>query len=190
MTIWLTSDWHFNHDKEFVYKPRGFSSVEEMNREIVQRYNSCVKPEDEVYVLGDCMLGGGSEGARSKGLELIAQLNGKLHIILGNHDTDARAAAYNELPNVVEVTLAKRMKYNGYHFYMAHYPTMTSNLEKETLKQMTLDLYGHTHQVTDFYNEIPFMYHVGLDSHDCFPIDLDTIIDHIKYKARECIREL
>ena len=28
--IWLTSDWHFNHNREFIYKARGFDSVEAM----------------------------------------------------------------------------------------------------------------------------------------------------------------
>ena len=29
--LFFTSDWHFNHDREFVWKQRGFSSVDEMN---------------------------------------------------------------------------------------------------------------------------------------------------------------
>ena len=51
--IWLTSDWHFNHDKEFVWKARGFESVHEMNQAIIERHNSKVEDEDDVYVLGD-----------------------------------------------------------------------------------------------------------------------------------------
>lgn len=186
--IFVTSDWHFSHNKEFVYKPRGFNSVQEMNNAIIERYNGIVKNNDIVYCLGDCCLGGPHSLEANK--KLIESLNGELHIIAGNHCTNTRIEMYKTCKNVVEVTLATRLKYNGYHFYMAHYPTMTSNLEKESLKQMTIDLYGHTHQKSNFYNEIPFMYHVGLDSHDCFPVDIDTIIDHIKYKARECIQEL
>ena len=33
MAIWFTSDTHFFHNKNFVYEPRGFTSVEEMNKE-------------------------------------------------------------------------------------------------------------------------------------------------------------
>ena len=36
--IWLTSDLHFFHNREFVYKPRGFNSVEEMNEKIIQPF--------------------------------------------------------------------------------------------------------------------------------------------------------
>ena len=30
--IYFTSDLHFNHDRDFVYVPRGFQSVDEMNQ--------------------------------------------------------------------------------------------------------------------------------------------------------------
>ena len=53
MTIWFTSDTHFFHNKNFVYEPRGFTSVEEMNEEIVKRWNEKVGPNDIIYLLGD-----------------------------------------------------------------------------------------------------------------------------------------
>ena len=40
--IWFSSDLHFNHDKDFCYGPRGFQSIEEMNTEIIKRWNSPV----------------------------------------------------------------------------------------------------------------------------------------------------
>ena len=69
---------------------------------------------------------------------------------------------------------------------MTHYPCMTGNLEKESLKQMTLNLYGHTHQQTNFYQDMPFIYHVGLDSHNCTPVHIDQIIEDMKNKVDEC----
>lgn len=54
--IWFTSDTHFCHDRGFLYEPRGFTNVEDMNEAIVQRWNSVVAPEDTVYHLGDAML--------------------------------------------------------------------------------------------------------------------------------------
>ena len=42
-------------------------------------------------------------------------------------------------------------KYNGYTFYLSHYPTITSNLEKsDNLKKHIINLYGHTHQKNNF----------------------------------------
>ena len=59
---------------------------------------------------------------------------------------------------------------------MTHFPCLTGNLEKEALTQMTLNLYGHTHQKTNFFEDRPYMFHVGVDSNNCAPISLDDII--------------
>ena len=77
MAIFLTSDWHFNHDKTFIYEPRNFSTKEEHNLAIITLHNEVVSPDDDVYVLGDLMLGDNKEG-----IELIKKMNGNLHIIL------------------------------------------------------------------------------------------------------------
>jgi len=182
--IWVTSDWHFNHDREFIWKPRGFESIQDMNIALVERHNTLVSPDDEVYVLGDLMLGG-AESMRS-GLEWIRQMHGHLHIVLGNHDTEKRIQAYLNLDNVEDVSNVDTLKYKKHHFYMSHYPTLTGNLEKESLKQMTLNLFGHTHQKTNFYMDMPYMYHVGVDSHDCKPVLLDDIIEEMYAKVKEC----
>ena len=183
--IYLTSDWHFCHNREFLYVPRGFSSVEEMNEAIIARHNSIVTDEDDVYCLGDVML-----NDNVAGLECLLRLNGKIHIILGNHDTAAREELYRHCENVVEVCLAARLKYNHYHFFLSHFPSYTANLEKESLKQCTCNLYGHTHQKSNFFQDIPFMYHVGMDSHDCAPVLLDQIIEEMKSKVLECRAQL
>lgn len=179
--IFLTSDTHFGHDREFIWKTRGFNSVKEMNETIVQKWNDTVSTEDDVYVLGDIILGDPSN------IEYVKRLNGKLHIVLGNHDTANREKMYRELSNVVEVAeVGIRLKYKKHHFVLTHYPMMTGNFEKESLKQMSLNLYGHTHQVGNFYNDMPFMYHVGVDSHDCYPVLLDDIIEEMYAKVKEC----
>ena len=186
--VWLTSDWHLFHDRQFIYAPRGFNSVEENNKAILERHNSLVNPNDDVYVLGDLLLGGGD--SLDKGLELISKFNGNLHLVRGNHDTDKRWQAYTDLPNVVAMDNAFYLKYNGYHFYLSHYPTMTGNLEKESLKQVLINFYGHTHQQDNFYNDIPWMYHVGVDSHACYPVSIDVAIQEMKDKYNECINLL
>ena len=184
--IYLTSDWHFGHDREFVWGPRGFKSIHEMNEAIIENHNSIVNMEDDVYCLGDCML-----GDNEKGVKMIKQLKGNLHLILGNHDTQTRIALYNDCYNVVEVVYATVIKYNKCSFYLSHYPTMTSNLEKSNnIRQHLINLYGHTHQQTNFYNGIPFMYHVGMDSHNCKPILIDNIIEEIKQEANKCMEYL
>ena len=46
--IWFTSDLHLGHDKDFVVQARGFETVEEMNAEIIRRWNERVYPDDDV----------------------------------------------------------------------------------------------------------------------------------------------
>jgi calcineurin-like phosphoesterase family protein len=191
MAIFITSDLHFNHDREFVWKVRGYESVYEMNEAIVERFNSVVQPGDDVYILGDLCLGGGGPAILAANKELIERLNGRLHIIRGNHDTEPRVRMYASCANVVdEIKWADMLNYKGYHFYLSHFPTLTSNLEKESLKKCTCNLFGHTHQTTNFHLDMPFMYHVGVDSHNCYPMNLDDIIEEMKAKVKECLAEL
>ena len=180
--IFITSDPHYNHDREFIWKARGFSSINEMNEAYVSKWNKTIDADDDAYILGDVMLGDPSS------IEYVKRLNGRIHIVLGNHDTSNREKMYRELPNVVEVAeVGVRLKYKKHHFVLTHYPMMTGNLEKESLKQMSLNLYGHTHQLTNFYNDMPFLYHVGVDSHNGYPVLLDDIIEEMYAKVKECV---
>ena len=154
----------------------------EMNEEYVKRWNRMVSNDDDVYVLGDLMLGNNDIG-----VHYLNQLNGNIHVVLGNHDTPTRQNIYVGMENIIEIQWAIMLNYKKYHFFMTHFPCMTGNLEKESLKQMTLNLYGHTHQKTNFYEDRPYMYHVGVDSHNGYPVLLDDIIQEMKDKVKECI---
>ena len=77
--IYFSSDLHFNHNKEFLYKPRGFDSVDAMNITIVNNWNSIVTDEDDVYILGDLML-----GDNELGISLLKKLNGQTECVTWN----------------------------------------------------------------------------------------------------------
>lgn len=182
--IFFSSDYHFGHDKEFLWGPRGLPSMFANSQAIVGNHNAIVKDEDDVYVLGDLML-----GDNEYGLQMIKSLKGKLHIILGNHDTDTRIKLYEQLPNVVEITYAKVIKVGKQHYFLCHYPTMTANYDDKPYHNHIINLYGHTHQQTNFYNNNPFMYHVGVDSHDCYPVSIEQINEDIHDKVNELYKE-
>lgn len=177
--IWLTSDLHFGHDREFVWRARGYQNVEEMNQEQIRKFNSVVNPEDEVWILGDLML-----GDTEKGIECLKQLKGNIHICLGNHDTPTREKLYRELG--YDVQLAARFKYKKLNFWLAHFPTDGTNLNVENLWETTICLYGHTHQASNFYRGNPYMYHVGVDSHGGYPVSIDSVISDIKAEMTIC----
>ena len=182
--IWFTSDYHLCHNRGFIYEPRGFSSVHDHNLEVVERHNLLVSEEDEVYILGDLML-----NDNVKGMNLLSSLKGKIHIVRGNHDTDTRIELYETLPNVVEIVDATYLKYKGYHFFLTHFPCITSNLEKESLKQCTINIHGHTHSNERFYQDMPFCFHCGFDAHGG-PVLLDDIIAMCEDKVIECKEQL
>lgn len=170
--IWFTSDLHFCHDKEFVWQARGFNNVEEMNQAIVERFNSKVAPEDTLYILGDAMMGDNAEAE-----QYLAQLNGIKIFIRGNHDTNPRVEIYKKYTDE-EIKYADMIKYKKKTFYLSHFPTMTANTGKA--HNQILNLFGHTHQTHNFNVNSIYMYHVGVDSHDCYPVHIDDIITTFK----------
>lgn len=177
--IWLCSDLHFCHDKPFLYEPRGFSSVHEMNEQIIKNFNEVMDWADDLYILGDCFLNNNEEG-----MSYMRRLPGKKHIIWGNHCTVARQELMY-LANFDCLGYANTLTYNGYHFYLSHYPTLTSNYneDKKPLKRRIINLCGHSHtkdKFQDMQMHLGLIYHVELDAHNCYPVLLDDIIEDIQ----------
>lgn len=171
--IYFSSDLHLNHNKPFIYEPRGFKNIYEMNNTIIKNFNSIITWEDDLYLLGDNFL-----GELESGISLFNQLPGKIHLIWGNHDTDNRKNAIEKCHNIIEIIgYAGIIKYNKYHFYISHFPTCTTNFDdyQKSLKQRTLCLAGHTHSKELF--EPCGSYNVAADAHNCFPVSIDTIIN-------------
>lgn len=175
----VTSDLHFCHDRAFIWEARGYANVNEMNEAQVRKWNEVVTDEDEVWVLGDLMLGDSEQG-----LSYLKQLKGKIHVCLGNHDTSKREKAYRDLG--WDVQLCARMKYKKISFYLSHYPTITHNIDEKELWQVVVNLYGHIHQTTNFYHDDPWMYHVGVDSHDGYPVSMDQVLAEIRAEMKRC----
>lgn len=175
--IWLTSDWHFCHSKDFLWRPRGFCNQYEMNDILIKNYNELVDSNDDVYCLGDCML-----NDNELGLQCIKHLKGNIHIIRGNHDTDSRIPLYSSCWNVVEVCEGKYLNYNNYHFYLSHFPCLCGNYDDDKpLKNKSISLCGHTHTKDKFIDmDKGLIYHCEVDAHNNKPILLDDIISDIK----------
>lgn len=75
------ADTHFGHKNIIRYENRPFQSVEEMDTELIKRWNQIVSTDDTVYHLGDFALTTSSRIA-----EIVPQLNGHKILIKGNHD--------------------------------------------------------------------------------------------------------
>lgn len=141
-----------------------------MNKAIITNFNSIVKPEDTVYILGDCML-----NDDEKGIELLKSLNGHIYIALGNHDTGNRVSKY--LDCVEDVRLGYRLRYKKIEFWLTHYPMMMKNFDDP---KPVWNLSGHTHNKDKFENGKYNVYNVALDAHDNKPVLLDDIVSEIR----------
>lgn len=78
--IWFTSDLHFGHENVIKYCDRPYHNANEMNADIIARWNKQVGENDTVYVLGDFSL------SKSIALNIVKKLNGKIVLVCGNHD--------------------------------------------------------------------------------------------------------
>lgn len=172
--IWFTSDTHFNHNKNFLYVPRGFNSIVEHDYEIIERWNSIIQYNDTVYFLGDIGMSAEIEYL----CDCITCLNGKIKWILGNHDTDNRIKKISELPHVKVVGYADKLKISrNTSLFLCHYPTLTMprNLDGE-LNGRTYSLCGHTHTKNRWLDwDKGGIYHVELDAHNCYPVSLEEV---------------
>ena len=174
--IWFTSDFHFGHDKDFLYGPRGFHYSWEHDYTILGDWNAIVNENDEVYILGDLMLGNNDYGRH-----MIEQLNGIKHIIIGNHDTANRIEMYKDM-NVAEVTYATQIRYKGYNFFLCHYPTMIDSIYRG---RTNFNLHGHTHSPDKFQFIEHCCYNVALDAHHNRPVEINDIIADIQRYRQE-----
>lgn len=151
-----------------------------MNEAIIENWNKIVKPNDIVYHLGDTML-----NDNEKGIECFKRLNGKIFLIFGNHESEARKnLLFSECRDkILGGWYAYLIKYEKLSIYMSHYPTLTANYDEKHFSQHVIALHGHTHQQANFlYPNNPFCYHVGVDSHDCEPVNIEEIIGEVRQR--------
>ena len=176
--IFFTSDTHFGHNKEFLWKGRGFGSVEEHAEGLIENWNKVVKAHDIVYFLGDIALSPENE---EKSIEWVKRLNGEIKWIGGNHDTDKRMERFLvECDNIIEWDgWAEKLKLDKKTLFLTHYPTLTINKldsQEQVKKTLVYNLHGHTHQTTNFSPDLPKnCYHVGLDSHNLTPVSWEEV---------------
>ena len=167
--VWLMSDLHLGHDRDFVWAKRGFSNVQEHNEKLIENIKTCVGENDEFFILGDLTLGDLDAAAA-----YLRQIPGHVHVILGNHDTERRIEFYQSLG--WDVQFATRMRWRKYHFYLSHYPTDCANDGEDKISLATLNLYGHTHQSEVWLPARPFSYCVCPEANGNMPIEISDIV--------------
>lgn len=159
MTIWFTSDHHFGHARIIEMAKRPFSSVEEMDEEMIRRWNAVVSRGDLVYHLGDF--------AFAEHDPYLNRLNGQKHLILGNHDHSNRWKKARGWQTVDEL---RHIKHEGEAppIVLCHYGLRVWNRSHYG----ALHFYGHSH------GSLPGDHQscdVGVDCWGFKPVTLDEI---------------
>ena len=77
--VFVIGDTHFGHS--LMARTRPWPTIEEHDRQLVERWNATVRKEDTVYHLGDVAFGGPAN------IAITRSLNGIKHLVMGNHDS-------------------------------------------------------------------------------------------------------
>lgn len=166
--IWFTSDNHFGHKNIIEFSKRPFSNVEEMNETMITRWNEKIGNEDLVYHIGDFAL-----MPANKVRQLIERLNGKIHLITGNHETSALECSdcFEWVKDYYELTVEDKDAHKGQRFIVLfHYAMRVWNASHYG----TWHLYGHSHgDLTDDITSLSF--DVGVDVHNFYPISYNEV---------------
>lgn len=161
---YLISDTHFGHINIIKYCSRPFNDIHHMNKVLTENWNSMVKPNDVVYHLGDFSWG--------DPVKYLPRLNGKIHLILGNHDKFrlCEKAGFESVEN------SKILERNGKKIILFHYPDVSRFKES-----FDLFFHGHIHN-NGYHNEfhryeiVPNMINLSVEMTDYKPVLLENYL--------------
>lgn len=152
--LFVTSDTHWGHNNIITYSNRPFESVHEMNTALTDNWNSMVRPQDNVYHLGDFAF-----QDKEVAIQTLKRLNGKKHLILGNHDKvitkNREEFLGTNLFHSIQDYLC--ISFNGQDIVLFHYPLRTW----DKAHRGSWSLFGHVHNKLAPYRK---SVDVGVDS--------------------------
>jgi len=171
--IFFTSDTHFGSERAMSLSRRPFASANEMDAALILNWNNKVGSDDVVYHLGDF-----------GNLDVRPYLHGKIHLILGNYETDAvreNSALWAKLEKCFESVSAHTilsLKDNE-PVYLTHKPS--------ECKRDMFNLFGHIHGLKKVSQN---GLNVGVDANHFAPISeddvlffKDAILNHYDYEV-------
>ncbi|MCC4300258.1 metallophosphoesterase [Aurantimonas coralicida] len=133
--IFFTADTHFGHRGIIAMCDRPFYDVEDMDEGLIRRWNDRVRKSDIVYHLGDFTMG----ATAGRGREIFDRLNGRKHLIIGNHDREkVRTLPWASPPRD---RLMLRHPEEKMPVVLDHYALRTW----PSLHHGAIHLYGHSH---------------------------------------------
>lgn len=135
--IWFISDTHFQHENilKFSPEPDLFTTINERDELLIERWNSVVKPGDKVYHLGDVGF-----GDKSKLPAIINRLNGSKRLIVGNHDN----VTFWATGGCFQKIMLWRV-WDDKNLLFTHVPVHQDCLSERLVSEGGINVHGHTH---------------------------------------------
>ena len=172
--IYFTSDTHFGHENIIKFSNRPYSSVEEMNIDLISKWNEVVPEDGVVFHLGDFAF-----GRAHNWINPLNELNGEIHLIIGNHDNKNLKQGFAAKFKSISPQL--RLNIGGQIIYLNHYPFLCYGGSY----MKTIQLFGHVHTTKNgctgldknrLFNLFPLQYDVGVDNNDYKPISYNEVL--------------
>jgi calcineurin-like phosphoesterase family protein len=169
------ADLHFYHENLNQHMDcRGFESADAMNEYMIARWNSRVRKNDEVVILGDFSISpNGSEVNR-----ILERLQGKKFLIRGNHERYLESRKFDP-GHFGWIEDYKELRDNKRKVVLSHYPIMCYNGQyrvHDSGEPITYMLYGHVHNsfdewlINEYVNKVQASKTVTRDSSEAVPI--------------------
>lgn len=188
VTTYYTSDQHFGHRNIIDYCGRPFTSVEEMNRELIARWNDVVTGDDTVWCLGDLALGHVADT-----VAMTSALNGRKLLVPGNHDRvssvyksgaerDRFISLYEDAGWQIQEEIIET-EIGGHPAVVSHFPYVGDSHGPDRFQAArAVDrglpiVHGHVHEE---WRTNGRQFNVGVDVHDWRPIDEQVIVEWLK----------
>lgn len=176
---YFISDMHLGHAN--ILKNRTmFSTIEEMNETLIERWNKKVHKDDHVYILGDFCY-------RSKipAEQYLEQLKGKKHLIMGNHEIDwLKGSQYDKLSSYFEsIDSLVTIKRNKIQITLCHFPMLEWNGSRYASQGTSYLIHGHIHEIkNEIYEYIkanqPTALNCGVDINNFEPVTFEELIEN------------
>lgn len=197
--IYFISDTHFGHSNIIKYCDRPYKTVEEMNIDIIQKWNSIVGKDDTVWHVGDFAFFRKNETDKIK--KIITKLNGNINLLLGNHDRHISSDIQFWLDlGFKKVWNSPFLFMNDY--ILSHEPIVTKNGVDLTYHPKLKNIHGHIHNSFEKYQKLSIedqkktdlqhsefghipditkrSFNVSIEVIDYKPIAFETILDKMK----------
>ena len=169
----FTSDTHFNHANIIKFCNRPFKDVEQMNDVMIANWNSVIGKDDTVFHLGDFCLGGAAEWTK-----ILDRLNGKIYLIMGNHDLKNIRQGF--ISRFEHVAMQMRIEIGKKRIYLCHYPFLCF---EGSYQDDVWQLFGHVHtrrsnsgiDAGRLQYLYPTQYDVGVDNNNFTPVSFGQV---------------